>query len=132
MKKLTKQQIDERSKLCARLRLAAAAVETQIADYNRKTSELGCDVTAAIDGYNSAVQDAKEFAEQIACDAQAFIDDRSERWVESDAGKDYVAWKDEWEGAELEEISVELPDEFEEPEMSAADVLEQLAEEVSV
>ncbi len=82
-------------------------------DVKRKTEllkaiqEAESNICSAIEVLNSAIQEANEFKAEITDRQQEYMDERSEKWMESDAASEYEAWMDQW-SEELEEI-----DEFE-------------------
>lgn len=93
MKKLKKEQIAERDQLAKELEVAQLA-------------------------YLAALEKARDFAEGISDDQQAYSDDRSEKWQESDAGSNYYGWLDAWQEVKsnldeaIEGISSDLWQEF--------------------
>jgi hypothetical protein len=67
------------------------------------------------------------------------MSEKSDKWLEGDRGQAYSTWKEYFENADLEESSLEEPDQIEVPdepsELSvdledAVEVLEQLPEEM--
>lgn len=64
----------------------------------------------ARDEYNGALQEARDFRDQVVADMEDYYDDRSEAWQEGDAGSAYVEWKDEWETIELEDFDPPIPE----------------------
>lgn len=82
---------------------------------------------AAVMAYNEAIEEARGFVQDVARQADADISDKSERWQEGEKGQAAIGWKDEWEGASFEEVSVEYPDDIEAEGLDHADTLDQLS-----
>jgi len=80
--------------------------------------------------FNEHVGEARNFVVGLADKAQEYADERSERWQEGDAGSAYMAWIDEMQGLDLEDLE-EVPIEnlglAEDPEY--ADALDELPRE---
>jgi hypothetical protein len=156
MKKLSKETLAGRDEIAARLRsrfsdLEAAiegfntimagewsVVEAAIEAYNTKLDdEWGNGLGPMIEDYNSAVADATEWKQETAQAIQEYMDERSEKWQESEAAGRYTAWRDEFD-SEVAACDLERPDDLsiEEPgEMAMdledeAELLEQLPEEL--
>ena len=79
MKKLTKKQ-------------AETLVELQ-GQLERKAGNL----QIAVEEWNEWAEKAHEFVDEISSTMDEFIDNKSEKWLESEAGSVIVAWKDSWE-----------------------------------
>lgn len=103
--RLNKKQQQEVSSLSAELALKAEAIATAVAEYN--------DVLTRI----------RTLRDSLVEDWQAQIDEKSERWQESDAAASATSLKDEWEGADFDDI--------EEPSMDHQETLDGLPLEVS-
>jgi len=94
-------------------------------------------VQKAQDAYNSAVTNAEEFCSDIIADIEAFMDNKSEKWLDSERGELTQSWLNEWEQVELSEVELEPPayDEPDAPELieleidGPGDVLNDLPEE---
>lgn len=129
MKRLNKQQQSEVDDLATRLRTAGEEVTKAVENYNTIAKVGWTPVESAVAAYNALVQEANSFKEQIAADQQSFMDDKSEKWQEGDAGQAYQQWMDSW-SEDIEEVSLEAPSEVDQPELEAADTLEGLPQEV--
>jgi hypothetical protein len=101
----------------------------EVEKINNEIMEAQIRLTAAIEVYNERVDDARAFAEGVASEMDDYMSDRSDRWQESDAGSAYSAWKEEWENADFSPLDMEDLPTVEEPELTAAETLEQLPEE---
>ncbi len=130
MKRFSKEQSAKVSQHVETLRAAADKVTAEVSNYNSARATAWKPLEEAVAAYNAAVIDANAMMEGIAADQQSYIDERSEKWQEGDAGQVYQEWMQAWEGS-LEELDIDEPDELEEPDMNAADALEELPDEPS-
>lgn len=80
-------------------------------------------VVKAVEEYNSAVSDANGFRDDIANEIENSIDDKSERWQQSDAAESYREWLAAWQ-EEIEDMDV--------PDKDSLDTFRDLDEEVSL
>lgn len=101
----------------------AAAVETALVIHG--------ELEGAIDGYNEAVEAINDRYVEVLADIEAYVEQRTERWQEGDAGQRYSEWRDAIENAKIETIDVpdapqfealDLADEPEIPPLSLDDV----------
>lgn len=126
MRKLTKKQMEEQVNLAdnldsanGRYADAVEAVNKIIADANDMiATAIGEDspYLIAIGDLNEALSKCRDFRDEIVGEMQEYIDERSEKWSEGDAGQAYTGWKDEWENFELDDIEpaeIEAIDELE-------------------
>jgi Fe2+ transport system protein B len=122
---LTKDELVERDRLAEALEKARLALVDAIATYNAKLEEeIKVPVVDAIAAYGDALTEAKEFAETIVSDAESDIDDKSERWQESERGEQAVGFKDRWQeivNTLGEELDIELPGEIDDPDSSQSE-----------
>ncbi len=126
--KLTKDETGQRQELSRKLSEAAAKLSGAIDAFNAGLEQLKAPVEAAADEYNSLISDAREFAENIASQADADIGDKSDRWTESDRGQAAVQWRDEWQGISMDDVDVQYPDDIDPPDLDHSDNLEAMPE----
>lgn len=126
--KLDKQEIGRRDQIVTDLTEGRDKLEDALAVYNDEVTKLRQPLDAAVLAYNEAVESARGFAEDIATQADGEIDDKSDRWREGENGQAATAWKDEWEGALFEEVSVEYPEDIVVDGVDHAETLDQLPE----
>jgi hypothetical protein len=88
-------------------------------------------INEAIGGYNKLRQEAQDFVEELASKAQAYADERSEKWADGEAGTAYMEWIDllTIQLDEVDEVSMDSLDFPVEPEH--AEELENLPQEPS-
>ena len=141
MNKLTKQDISERDRLVDELHDAYEAFEAAIETYNETKAAEWATVAAALEAYHEkmaaawpAVQDAQddytaklsetgEWRDGQVADMEEEIDKHSDKWTEGDRGQAFVAWKEEYDGLDLEEVALDMPEpvELDEPRPLALD-----------
>jgi hypothetical protein len=101
MKRLTKTDSEQQDSLVRNLNEKAEAVKEVIARIN---SIIADELNPAISDYNSIITDADEFRNEIVGRMDDYVNERSEKWSESEVGENYSSWKDEWENLQLDEI----------------------------
>lgn len=94
-------------------------VQTLYDQYNDKVNEvqdkiidlIGEELNSTIDEFNEAVSDLQNQVEEIYGETDAFIDEKSDRWKNSDKGERYVEWSYEWniQFTELDHVEIEVP-----------------------
>jgi len=126
MKKLTKDQIDEKDQLARRMDQAEADVREAIRIHNQRLDESWAEVADALDNRSQLVGVANAFLQHIHEEQMNYHGDRPDDWQDSIKGRAYGNWADEWDVA-LEEITIDCPGPIEEPEMDAAESLRDLA-----
>lgn len=127
MTKLSKVQKERQAELVRKLNVKASAVESAIDRFNDR-EELKRRVVESLDEYMSALAESRAFREEIADSLEAYKNERSEKWQESEAGSDYESWIDSWRDCELDDIDFEFPEQMGIPELDAAESLEQIGD----
>jgi hypothetical protein len=106
MKSLSKYDEERRAKISAHLQEQAQEVEKAHAELTEAIETYN----AVIASYNEVVTEATGFAEDMASAIGAYIDEKSEKWQDSDRGQAFTDWQDEFQNADFEEIdTVEVP-----------------------
>lgn len=120
MKRLDKHQLGQQADFVASLEIKSAAVSMAWEEFALAHSKL----VGIIEEYNEAVGDAAMWRDEIVSDMSNYQSERSEKWMEGEAGQAYQEWIDEWEAAELESLETpEMPDELEYPHSDEIDNL---------
>jgi hypothetical protein len=114
--RLSKQQESARDALAARMDAAGEALAQAVARYNEATAALYVAVEAATEQANAVLEDARVYAEAVADEIEQAIEEKSERWQESEAGDNYRAWLDEWRGVGLDDVEADAPAELDAPD----------------
>ncbi len=129
--RLSKAQERRREELVAELAAAAKSVEDHFALLLNVTLPAVCGpVNVSIGRYNAALLKASAFAEEVSSELRDDFDGKSERWQESDAGREAEDFISEWEGFDadkLPEIAIVDPELEEKP--CHAKTLEELPSE---
>ena len=115
MKRLSKDQKQQRANLVTRLNDAAEAVRVALAAVN---AEIAGKLNPAIENYNVVVSVVEAFLDEIVSGMARYASDRSDRWQKSERGQRHEAWKQEWEG--LDVTALDAIDAIDEPEMAHA------------
>lgn len=124
--KMTRAQLKERDAIMQELTEQGELLKSAVTEVNEALSNLG----EIRDGYNAALEKAKEFVDGIAEEAQSEFDDKSEKWQEGERGDAVSSWIDELRNADLpEEIDLTVPEDIPEPDISHAETLGGLPED---
>lgn len=130
MNKLTKEMKTTRDALCRIIRDRRTDLDDDVATFNDGVAALLAVLQVAVDNYNEATVNMREWLESTRESIQSYVDERSEKWQESDKAQEYQGW--------IEAYDVEL-DEFTLPDIEPvslddledyAETIEQLPEEV--
>jgi hypothetical protein len=122
MKSISKADKARRVELRDAITAAHAALEDACSVANVEIAKAN----EALAAYREAVQAAVNFVEDIGNEIESYMDDRSDKWRESDAASDYEEWKSAWQNFQPDE-----PEDYadlEAPEEAAADALDELPE----
>jgi hypothetical protein len=87
-------------------------LESAVAEYNEKETELRTPVNSALATYNVALGELRSFAQNIATEKRGEFEDETESWQESETGQSVDEWINSWEMADLEDVSIAYPDEL--------------------
>jgi hypothetical protein len=109
MQKLTKEQVARKRELVDKLSGAGQELQAAIIAYNEKCEAEFSSVREAIDDYQTVVDEARSFAEEIAGDIAGYMDEKSEKWLESDRGQAFEQWKSEWENIDIYDVDLDEP-----------------------
>jgi hypothetical protein len=125
MKKLSTTDEAKRTALIGRLREATEKVEAETEKFNAAVSSAFNLLRGAINAYNEVVQEAEEFRSDIDSQMEDYQSERSEAWLDGEAGLNYQSWRDEW-AENFEDLEVDEPEAIELPELEHADKLENI------
>jgi hypothetical protein len=134
MKRISKTDAKRRQEILGRLDKVAEELTTAHKTFLAAVTEASTPLIDTRNRYNSIVEEANGFRDDIAGAIDSYIDERSDKWREGDAASSYDEWRDAWQ-EELDEA--ELPFDFDdlregELELTAPDKLRDLEEEVSL
>lgn len=114
--KLTKQECKNRDTHVAALQEAAEILQSSVVEFNSEVERAWEQVTSALETYNEALSNAREFAEDIANNIESFYDEKSEKWQESDRGSAVRSMQEEWAALDTEEVTLDAPVAVNEPD----------------
>lgn len=116
-RELTSAQTTERDRISEELQTAHEELEAAVSAYNNALEELKNPVEEALEKLNAALSDARDLRDEIVNDAEEYIGERSEKWQDGEAGQAVSEYKSSWEYAEIEEASIEFPEQIEMPDI---------------
>jgi len=117
---LNKAMIVSKADLVTRLRKAHENVSKYVSICNQAMDEHFTNVEEAVNEYNAIVSEANEFQQTVAGDAQSEFDEKTEKWQEGEVGQSVSEFISLWE-EELEELTIDRPDDLEDPGTDAID-----------
>lgn len=130
--KLSKAQKTSRDEIVSKLREQEEKLDEVISEFNAAVEAKWDEIVAPVLAkHKEALDEAREFCEQIADDIQNFYDDKSEKWQEGDRGQAVEDMRSEWESVDLDEPTIEPPSEVEKPGITHSASIEELPEEPS-
>lgn len=109
MKRLDKEQARRKAAIVERLSAAADDYNETVSALNAMLSAHRACVEDAAAECNGALSEARDYAAEIALEAQDYAEARSESWQESAAGAAYVDWQATWSGYSPDEFTPDLP-----------------------
>lgn len=109
MRKLNKDQIKQKAELVAELGDKYGELEDAHEKLKAAIAEAWGDFEIAQSAYNGALEHARDFANEIADEAESAFNERSEKWQEGDAASAVRDWIGEWQDFDAEESTVEEP-----------------------
>lgn len=112
MKKLNKEQQKRLEELNGNAQVLAAELDETIKTFNTTLEEQRDFLQAALDRYNEKRVEIGEFRDEIVIAIEEYVDERSEKWQESEAAGRYETWKSMWEELEVDEVELELPEDI--------------------
>jgi seryl-tRNA synthetase len=102
-KPISKEQIERRETYVA-----------QLNDLGRKVQEAANAYNEVMEEMNTALENVREWRDDVVGSLEDYIDNKSDKWQESDKGLAWTDLKNEWEGAELDEFELldvsDIPD----------------------
>src|SRR5215510_11550487 len=108
MKKLDKSQEAQREEFIKQLTAAHDGVKEA---HSKLVSETDA-YNSAIQTYNEVLVNVETWTGEITSSMSAYMEEKSERWAEGEAGTEYGDWKDTWDGISFEQIdALEIPSE---------------------
>jgi hypothetical protein len=129
MKKLSAKDIKRRNEISSTLQNRAKDLETAIIEFNKSVETSWREVEHALADYNSEVEEAEKFREDIYTEQQEYFEEKSENWQQGERGEEYSSWMESWRDAQFSTIEIDEPVELEIPDMDHAQELDSLDEQ---
>lgn len=131
MNKLSKDQKTERDRIIGLIETAREKLDSEIGAFNDALNVQWENVQAALERYNEAIDEAESWTSGIADDIEAYIDEKSNNWRESDRGQGYDLWKEVYQNTGIEQLEIDKPDDLAPDIEDVAQILNSLDEEPS-
>jgi len=125
MKNLTKDQSNQKAKIARALHDVGEELADAVNRYNAQMSALYSPIEELQGRYNELILEAQGFLEGVQEEQEAYIEDRSDRWREGDAGQAYSEWADAWRIG-LEEVEVYAPEPLDDLVLEEAELILEL------
>jgi uncharacterized protein YukE len=123
MKHLSKEQNDQRTALVNDLR----TTEEEMVEAHGSVVSAVEALNALVAKYNEKLSEAETWRDGITSDMEAYVDERSDKWQEGDAGSEYSEWMDTFADLSFEAMEeVTAPDL---PEFELAQQIEDLPDQ---
>ena len=122
MKCLTMEQIAEKTKLIDDLQAKQEKLDEAIHEFNVKSLEIwNRHIDPALNALNAAAEALNTFRSDLYLDMEAYHDEKSEKWQESEAGQQYAEWMANY-AETVEGVELEAPLDIEPPEVEYSDI----------
>ena len=124
--KLTKAEQKQRDEHVANLRLCEACLTSAVEEFNTSLSMISDELRKAHMAHAVVLRDVRDWHQELVGRLEGEMENRSDKWLDSDAGATAQEWLNGWSSADLDEVELEYPDEIEVPELEQAQQLEEL------
>lgn len=116
MKKLSKHDLAEHTRLGGLLDTAKTELEAAVEEFNSSREAAWAKVEEAKSKLDSAIEEAKGWTEEKASAIDGYIGDRSDKWRDGDKGSAFDDWKQKFEDFDPD-IDLDQPDELDMPDL---------------
>lgn len=117
MKRISKSQQADITEAMNECQAAGQSIESLVDQFNEVLAEWREKFSEAADHYNEKVADFREVYSDLAGKAREYLEERSDKWRESEAGEIYEQWASDMENVEAEEVEIDFPDDLEQPNL---------------
>lgn len=128
MLKLTKAEEKEKATHVAALRMAEIELNSAIEVFCTNMAALCEDLRHATGKHATALVAIRDWRDALVQRLEAEVEERSDKWHDSDTGGATKDWVEAWSEIDLDEIEIDLPDAIDPPEFEQADNLEDLGD----
>jgi len=127
--KFSKADIKERDEMVEAAKAKLTILNGAIDKFNESLNEAWGEVEEALNDYNGALSDARDFVERVKDEFTSAFDEKSEKWQEGDSGTAVNEWINSFDSVELDDAELEAPEPLEEVEAAGLEELENLETE---
>jgi len=132
MKRISKDDAKRKDELGTQIARHENELQDAINKFNEAKREAWGPVQVAIEAYNDVIREVEGFCGDVWNEIDNYINERSEKWQESDAASAFGEWRDSWQEISGGEIELEEPEDVEIPESETADAFSNLENEVNL
>lgn len=100
--KMSKEQVARLTELVEAVDAAQHRVKAAVEKANEEIKRLVNGANELLDPLNEALVELAEFRNDWTAEIRAYIDEKTERWQEGDAGVAHQSMLDEWEDLDLD------------------------------
>jgi hypothetical protein len=117
LKKLTKEDQKQYQKLSEELHEAGTEYSTELEDAKFQIEEIIVRCNEKIQTYNEKLDNLKCFVHDIVFDQENYMEEKSDKWHESESGFAYKSWNEGWKEFESElensvQDDIDMPADF--------------------
>ena len=128
MQRLPNCHLERKAELIATANSAAIALQQEVTRHAQGLTSDEQDFLRARDAYNVVVDDINSFIQAVSSEQEAYFDDRTERWQESEPGQAFQAWQSEWD-IEVDTCDLDADELVESGDLDASECLANLPDE---
>lgn len=127
--KFTKADKARHAEIVAELRDAHGALESAVEAFNDAVKEAWEAVAEPHGLYLAAVEKAERFRDDMVSQAESDLEDKSEKWQESEAGERAQNWASELRDLSFAEFEAEKPEKAECPDDADINAFDEMPQE---
>lgn len=129
MKKLTKAQAVIKADLVERADAEFMALDAAISAYNAAVALAYAELAPKVASYNAYMQECAEWRDEVKQDLEEYVENRSEKWQESDTATAYSNWLGELQ-IDFDTVEIDEPEEVEFNPENYEEIISQIAESI--
>lgn len=96
MNSLTRTESTRKAELVAKLEAARERLDDAFRVFNVGVKALFETLDAAVTEYNTVVEEAEEFRDDIHSAMESFAEEHTEKWPQSARGQNHIEWMESW------------------------------------
>ena len=112
MRKVNKKQYGELVQLHSKMQDAYDRYNEKVNEVQDKIIDIiGEELNSVIDDFNEVASDLQNQIDEVYGETESYIDEKSDKWRESDKGEIYIEWSNEWsiQFTQLDHVEIEVP-----------------------